>query len=74
MKVNPKGFSQGLAFFFAYAVPELEGSRDEAWKIFRQLLNRFSHVVYKNVGASGCSPFKKELGAQSGAPTIGFFI
>jgi len=30
MKVNPKGFSQGWAFFFAYAVPELEWLRVEA--------------------------------------------
>jgi len=39
MKVSPKGFSQGLAFFFAYAVLDLECPRDEAWRIFRQLLN-----------------------------------
>jgi hypothetical protein len=28
----------GWAFFFAYAVQELEGFREEAWKISRQLL------------------------------------
>ena len=35
------------AFFFAYAVQELDGFREEAWKIFRQPLNRLLSISYK---------------------------